>query len=124
MERLVGSEIAAAIIRVGIAAAARLGVSATILGTGMAAGSETLGVSFLAGLIVDQIVGWLIEWFYEPLEIGKELKAKLGELSTAIVSGDEKTPGLNQELGALAERRKLARDAALREMILQPEASQ
>lgn len=119
--RLVGSEIAAAIaIRVGIAVASRLGASTAILGTGAAAGAETLGVSIVAGMIVDQIASWVIGWYYKPeVEIGKKLSAELDGLSTLIVSGDEKTRGLKQELGALAVRRKLVREAALREMILQ-----
>lgn len=118
--RMVGSEIATAItIRVGIAVAARLGVSTAILGTGTALGAETLGVSIVAGLIVDQIASWMIGWYYKPeLEIGKTLSAELDKLSNLIVSGDEKTRGLKQELGALAERRKTVREAALREMIL------
>lgn len=123
--RLVGSEIAAAIaIRVSIAVAVRLGFSATILGTSTLIGPETLGVSIVAGLIVDQIAGWMIGCFYKPeVKIAKELGTVLDELSTLIVSGDEKTRGLRQELGALAERRKQVRDAALRAMILQPGAS-
>ncbi len=119
--RLVGSEIAAAIaIRVGVAVASRLGVSTAILGTGTAAGAETLGVSIVAGIIVDQIASWMIGWYYKPeVEIGKKLSAELDGLSALIVNGDEKTRGLKQELGALAVRRKLVREAALREMILQ-----
>lgn len=120
--RLVGSEIAAAItIRVGIAVATRLGVSSAILGTGTAAAPETLGVSIVAGIIVDQIAGWAIGWFYDPEgEIGKKLAADLNGLSALIISGDTKTRGLKQELRALAERRNLIRNAALQEMILQP----
>jgi hypothetical protein len=121
----VGSEIATAItIRVGTAVAARLGVSTTILGTGVAASTETLGVSIVAGIIVDWIAGRIIGWYYKPeVEIGKKLSAELDALSLLIVSGDEKTRGLKQELEALAVRRKLVRDDALREMILQPGAS-
>ena len=124
--RLVGSEIAAAItVRVGIAVAERLGVSAAILGTGTAGGPETFGVSIVAGIIVDQIAGWVIGWLYKPeVEIAKKLGASLDELSALIVNGDEKTRGLKQELGALAEKRKRVREAALREVILQPGAAQ
>jgi len=120
--RFVGSEIATAIaLRVGIAVAARLGVSSAILGTSAAAGPETLGFSIFAGVIVDQIAGWVIGWFYKPeVDIRKKLNEELTGLSNLIVSGDEKTHGLKQELGVLAERRKLVRDAALREMILRP----
>lgn len=123
--RLVGSEIATAIaIRVGLAVAERLGVSAGIMGTATAAGPETLGVSIVAGLIVDQIASWLIGWYYQPeVEIGNKLNDELNELSTLIISGDKNTRGLKQELGALAERRKLIREDALREMITQPALS-
>jgi hypothetical protein len=125
VSRLVGSEIAAVItVRVGIAVAERLGVSAAILGTGAAGGLETVGVSIVAGIIVDQIAGWVIGWLYKPeVEIAKKLGSGLDELSALIVNGDEKTQGLKQELGALAEKRKRVRDAALREVILQPGAA-
>jgi hypothetical protein len=120
--RMVGSEIATAIaIRVGIAVAARLGISGGIIGTGSALGPETFGVSIVVGLIVDQIAGWVISWFYKPeVEIGKKLTEELAGLSLLLVNGDEKTRGLKQELGTLAEQRKTLRENALREMILKP----
>ena len=123
--RLLGSEIAAVIaIRVGTAVATRLGVSAAILGTGAAAGPETLGVTVIAGILVDQIAGWVIGWFYDPeSEISKTLSAELKNLATLIVVGDEKTRGLKAELTQLSEQRKELRNNALQEMILQPEVT-
>lgn len=120
--RMVGSEIAAAIaVRVGIAVATRLGISGGILATSGALGPETVGVSIVVGLIVDQIAGWVIGWFYKPeIEIGKKLSEELAGLSTLIVNGDDKTNGLKQELGTLAGQRKVLREKALREMILKP----
>ena len=122
VSRMIGSEIAAAIaVRVGLAVATRLGVSGTIVGAGAAAGPETLGLSVVAGLVIDQIAGWVIGWFYKPEEeIGKKLNEELARLSVLIIDGDEKTRGLKQELGALAERRNSLRAEALRKMILQP----
>ena len=120
--RMVGSEIATAIaIRVGIAVATRLGISGGIIGTGSALGPETFGISIVVGLIVDQIAGWVISWFYKPeIEIGKKLTEELAGLSLLLVNGDEKTRGIKQELGTLAEQRKTLRENALREMILKP----
>jgi hypothetical protein len=120
--RMVGTEIAAAIaVRVGIAVASRLGISAAILGVGGAGGPETFGASVVAAVIIDQIAGWVIGWFYDPkLEIAKKLSEELGALSVLIVNGDEKTRGLKQELGTLAAQRKTLRENALREMILKP----
>ncbi len=120
--RMLGSEISAAIaVRVSIAVASRLGVSATILGAGGAGGPETFGVSIVVALIVDQIAGWVIGWFYDPkVEIGKKLNEELTTISSLIVNGDEKTRGLRQELSALAAQRKVLRENALREMILNP----
>lgn len=116
--RMVGSEVATAIaIRVGIAVAARLG----IIETSIVLAPETFGVSIVVGLIVDQIAGWVISWFYKPeVKIGKKLTEELGGLSLLLVNGDEKTRGLKQELGTLAEQRKTLREGALRHMILKP----
>lgn len=118
--QLVGSEIAAVIaIQVGKAIATRLGVSAGIIGTGTALGPETLGVSIIAGVVVDQAVSWVVGWFYDPTaEIEGKLRTQLEGLSTLIVNGDEKTRGLIQEFTTLAERRKTIRDSALQQMIL------
>lgn len=118
--QLIGSEIAAVIaIQVGKAIATRLGVSAGIIGTGTALGPETLGVSILAGIVVDQAVSWVVGWFYDPTaEIEGKLRTQLDGLSTLIVNGDEKTRGLVQEFTTLAEQRKLIRDSALQQMIL------
>ena len=81
---------------------------------------ESFGGSLVAGLLVDQIAGWAIGWFYKPeIEVTKKLNEELGRLSGLIVDGDEKTHGLRQELSALADRRKQVRETALREMILQ-----
>ncbi len=118
--QLVGSEIAAAIaIQVGKAIATRLGVSAGVLGTGAALGPETLGVSILAGIVVDQGISWIGSWFYDPTsEIEAKLKTSLAELSALVVRGDDKTRGLVQEFTTLAEQRKIIRDGALQQMIL------
>ena len=120
--RMVGAEVATAIaIRVGIAVGTRLGISGGILGTSSALGPEPLGVSIVVGLIVDQIAGWVIGWFYDPkVEIGKKLTEELNVLTMLIVNGDEKTRGLKQEFSTLAEQRKILRENALREMILKP----
>jgi hypothetical protein len=118
--QLVGSEIAAVIaIQVGKAIATRLGVSAGIIGTGTALGPETLGVSLIAGIVVDQAVSWVVGWFYDPTaEIEGNLRTQLEGLSTLIVNGDKKTRGLVQEFTTLAEQRRSIRDGALQQMIL------
>ena len=121
VSRLVGTEIAAAItIRVGIAIASRVGVSAGIVGTGTALGPETLGASIIAGVAIDQVVGWVIGWIYHPeVEIRTKLTEELSGLASLIIDGDPKTRGLNQELIALAAQRKLVRETALSQLILQ-----
>lgn len=118
--QLVGSEIAAVIaIQVGKAIATRLGVSAGVLGTGAALGPETLGISILAGIVVDQGISWIGSWFYDPAsEIEAKLMTSLAELSALVVRGDDKTRGLVQEFTTLAEQRKIIRDSALQQMIL------
>ncbi len=118
--RLVSSEIATVIVlRVSTAIAARLGVSAGIVGAGAAMGPETAGATLLIGIAVDQIVGWVIGWFYNPeAEIAAKLNQQLDQVAALLINGDKTTRGLKQELLALAEKRKALREAALREMIV------
>ena len=119
LARLVGTEITTAIaVTVVRAAATRLGVSATIEGIGASGSPETLGISIIAGLIIDQLAGWVIDWYYKPEEqITRSLNEELDQLSKLIIEGDDKTLGLKQRLATLAQQRKLAREAALRKLI-------
>ena len=121
----VGGEIVEFVaIQVGKAIAARLGVSAGIVGTGTVMAPETLGVSLIAAVVVDQLIGWVVGYFHDPVaEIESKLQKQLKKLSTLIVNGDAKTRGLVQEFTTLAEQRKVIREGALQQMILnaQPE---
>lgn len=118
--RFVGSEIAVQIVgRLGARLAARLGVSGTILGVGAAFGPETFGGSIVLGLIADQLAGRVIGLFYDPeSEIAGKLCAELDRLSSLIIQGDGRTPGLRQELADLGRQRTMLRNAALKEMVL------
>lgn len=72
---LVLSEIAS---QVATQLATRLGVSAGLLGAGAASSWYTYGATFVAGLIVDEI----IEWIDDPVgDIERELRAHLDKLA-------------------------------------------
>lgn len=94
--------------------AVRLGVSAGILTTGAASGWATFGVGLIAGLIVDQIVARIWDWWSDPdAELGLQLAGKLVELQELICNGDETVLGLRGEFQRLAESRDRARREAI-----------
>jgi hypothetical protein len=98
--------------------AVRLGVSAGILGTGAASGWATFGVGLIAGLIVDQIVARVWDWWSDPdVELGLQLAAKLNALHDLICDGDDQVLGLRREFARMAEIRDHARRAAIQDLM-------
>lgn len=96
--------------------ALRVGVSAGILGAGGASGTVTLGVGVVVGLIVDQIVSFVWDWYADPKgSLAADLNGRLDDMSLLIVSGTDGQGGLKAELRQLAESRaKLRREALLK----------
>ncbi len=98
--------------------AVRLGVSAGILGTGAASGWATLGIGVVVGIIVDQMVSWVWNWWADPTgDLASGLNAKLDEMCTLICDGDSKVEGLQQRLQSFAEQRAKVREAAILDML-------
>ncbi|HUY34452.1 MAG TPA: hypothetical protein VMV69_17025 [Pirellulales bacterium] len=95
-------------------AAARLGASAGILGVGAASSWATLGAGLVIGLIVDQLVSWVWDWWADPRGgLASELNGKFDELRDLIVEGDTRSRGLRAALAEFARRRAKLRRAAV-----------
>lgn len=94
--------------------AVKLGVSAGILGTGAASSWATFGIGAVVGLIVDQIVSWVWDWYADPVgSLAKQLNAKLAGLHRLIVDGADGVQGLRTRLRAYAADRARMREAAV-----------
>jgi hypothetical protein len=101
--------------------AVRMGVSAGVLGAGAASSWTTLGIGFAVGVIVDQIITGVWDWYADPRgELAFELNAKLIELNHIIVDGSHDVTGLRDRLHDFArERAGLRKTAVL--SLLQPQ---
>jgi hypothetical protein len=94
--------------------AVRLGVSAGILGVGAASSWATFGVGVVVGLIVDQIVMRIWNWWADPADdLAHELNHQLDELQGLLCDGDHEVVGLRARLQQLARDR-----AALRRQVI------
>jgi hypothetical protein len=93
----------------------RLGVSAGILGTGAASSWSTLGIGAVVGLIVDQIVSLIWDWWADPKgNLARDLDNKLDEMNRLIVDGSTDVKGVRARLQEFArERAGLRRQAVL-----------
>ncbi len=100
-------------------AAARLATSAGILSVGAGTGTVTFMGGLVIGIIVDYIVSWAYDKFYDPVgEIATRLDHILSELEEVIVQGDGSSPGLERLLRDYASRRAEARSASIRAVVL------
>lgn len=102
--------------------AVRLGVSAGILSVGAGSSWATFGVGAVVGLVVDQAVTWVWNWWRNPAgDLSTKMNAKLDEIHALIVDGDGAQPGLRGRLEAVARDRAAVRRAAVLRMIESPE---
>ena len=98
--------------------AVRLGVSAGILSVGAGSSWATFGAGLVIGLIVDQLVSWVWDWWADPRgSLAAELNDKFDELRDLIVEGDDQTRGLRATLADFALRRANVRRAAVLGMV-------
>lgn len=88
--------------------AARLGVSAGVLGAGAGSGWATLGIGVVVGLIVDQFVSWIWDWWADPLgNLTHDVNAKLDGINRLL--GQE----LSARLKEFAKERENSRGQAV-----------
>lgn len=80
---------ATAIESVALAVLSKLGVSSTILGGGAAAGTATLGASVVAAILIDYLLGRVIDWFYDPqANLTQKINQSLDEIRGLLIDGD------------------------------------
>jgi hypothetical protein len=95
--------------------AIRMGVSAGILSTGAASGWATLGVGLVAGVLIDQIVTRIWDWWSEPeAELSFQISKQLSLVHDLICKGDSDSEGLDGRF----RRWSIERDRVRREAIL------
>jgi hypothetical protein len=76
--------------------AIRLSVSAGILSTGAASGWATLGIGLVAGVVIDQIVTRIWDWWSEPeAELSLQISKQLTLVHDLICKGDSDSEGLD-----------------------------
>jgi hypothetical protein len=107
------------------ACAERLGISAGVLGTGMASGAATLGLGIAASFLVDALLDQMLAWAgYDPTgNIAQKVCETLKRCEDLLLEGDPNgaagNVGLRRELQRLHESRYQLREKALKALILE-----
>lgn len=101
--------------------AIRLSVSAGILSTGAASGWATLGIGLVAGIVIDQIVTRIWDWWSEPeAELSFQISNQLTLVHDLICKGESGSEGLNGRFENWnAQRNEIRRQTILRIFFLQ-----
>ena len=96
--------------------AIRMGVSAGILSTGASSGWATLGVGLVAGVLIDQLVTRIWDWWSEPQEeLSYQIAKQLSQVHDLICRGDASGAGLDGRFADwTAHRNEIRRQAILR----------
>lgn len=103
------------------AALLQVGVSSGILTAGAASGWTTFG----AGLVVSVLVDYAVQQYSDPVgKLTADVNARLNGLKTAILNGDQQSPGLIPRLKSFAENRGIARRIAVQELLKGDSVSQ
>jgi hypothetical protein len=103
--------------------AARLGIEAGILGSGVASSAATLGIGLVAAILADQLLDWVLNAAgYDPAgAIAAKVCESLDGVEALLLDGDPETGkgGLCRELAKLREQRSALRREALQKLILE-----
>jgi hypothetical protein len=95
--------------------AIRLSVSAGILSTGAASSWATLGIGLVAGVIIDQLVTRIWDWWSEPeAELSLQISNQLTLVHDLICKGDSQSEGIDGRF----DHWKVQRNQIRRETIL------
>lgn len=101
-------------------AAVRFGVSSGILGAGATSGWTTLGIGLVIGVMVDQIISRIWDWWSDSeAMLTEKINAQLDQMEQAILEGDGEQGGLKQALQRFASERDRLRRNAIRAVLLQ-----
>jgi hypothetical protein len=96
--------------------AQRWATSGLILNTGITGSLGTFGLTFLAGIVADQVLGRIRDKVADPRgKLERALNERLVELRRVVIDGEGSVPGLRQRLEQWAdERAKVRRVAVLK----------
>lgn len=77
----------------------RLGVSAGIPGAGTGSSWANLGIGLLVGLVIDEIVSRIWDWWADPVgQLSAAVQDELKAVEARLVEGDADWPGLRKVL--------------------------
>jgi len=98
--------------------AVKIGVSAGILSAGAGSSWATLGVGFVVGVIVDQIVSWVWDWWADPTgDLAEKMNNQLDSIHTLMIEGDSKNLGLRSRMQEIMHERSRARRVAMSSLL-------
>jgi len=98
--------------------AARMGTSAVVLGGGAASGWWTFGIGLVVGVIVDQIIGAVWNWAYDPHgKLVAMMQAKIDEVRGLVLDGEGGEPGMREALRRYADKRAIVRREAVIQLL-------
>lgn len=96
----------------------RLGVSAGLLGAGAGSSWTTFGVGLAVGLILDEIVSRIWEWWADPVgQLTATVNAELKQVELDVIEGRVGRQGLRQMLEELGRQRSAQRRRVLLEWL-------
>ena len=118
---LVAGELAAIVtMQVATTGVKRLGISAGILGTGVASSTATFGIGLVVSVAMDTITDRVMHWYYNPAEkIATQVVQTLDRMQLLLIQGDAQTIGLRAEFEELGTSRMAMRHVALDHLIRQ-----
>lgn len=104
--------------------AIRMGVTSIILGGGAATSTASLGVTIIIGLMIDQIISLVWNWWADPTgNLASDLDKKLNEMRDLICDGDEEIKGLGQSFRSLSIERERIREIAIMDLLTRKDGS-
>lgn len=115
----IGTEVASVVAGEVLASVAmRLGVSSGIVTAGAASGPVTFGVGVVAGLIVDQMVSWVWNWWADPTgDIARKIQYELSRVHRLTVTGDSRHKGLRGQMEDITRERSRVRRIAVSSLL-------
>ncbi len=132
------------LLRVATSIATKMGLSAGLIGAGAAGAAFSFGITLVAAIVLDLLIGWAVNYFADPKgKLTESIRSELSSLEGRVIYGDPRwvmkakvarqtgaeiilaTPaengniGIKQELENLARLQQESRTRALSEF-LQP----
>src|SRR5262249_54091209 len=89
-----------------------------ILSAGAVGSLGTFGLTLLAGIVADQVLGWIWDKIADPRgKLERALNERLVELRRVVIDGEGSVPGLRQRFEQLADERAKVRRAAVMKLV-------